>query len=58
MIEILFKLANFRQPLLSLAKYQKGVYYLGIKVFIVLPSYIKDASNSPKRFKLILKDFI
>jgi hypothetical protein len=48
---------NFHHSLPSLAKYQKGVYYLGVKVFDWLPSYIKDASNNPKRFKLILKDF-
>jgi hypothetical protein len=49
---------NLRQPLPSLTKYQKGVYYLGIKVFSVLPSYIKQESNSPKRFRLILKKFL
>jgi hypothetical protein len=48
---------NFHQPLPSFAKYQTEVYDLGIKVFSGLPSYIKDASNNHKRFKLILKDF-
>jgi hypothetical protein len=49
---------NFHQPLPSLVKYQKGVYYLGAKVFSGLPSYIKHESNNPTRFKLILKDFL
>jgi hypothetical protein len=49
---------NFHQPLSGLVKYERGVYCLGVKVFNGLPSYIKDASNSPKRFKLILKDFL
>jgi hypothetical protein len=33
--------ANFYQPSMNLTKYQKEVYCLGIKVFNVLPSYIK-----------------
>jgi hypothetical protein len=49
---------NLHQPLINLNKYQKGVYYLGIKAFNVLPSYINQESNSPKRFKFILKKFL
>ena len=30
--------ANFHQPSVNVAKYQKGVYYLGVKVFNALPS--------------------
>jgi hypothetical protein len=48
---------NFHQPLPSLTKLQKGVYYLGIKVFSHLPSYIKTVSNDRKQFKSILKIF-
>jgi len=33
--------AIFHQPSVNVAKYQKGVYYLGVKVFNVLPFYIK-----------------
>jgi len=33
--------ANFHQPSVNVMKYQKGMYYLGVKVFNVLPSYIK-----------------
>jgi len=47
--------ANFHQPSVNLSKYQKGVYYLGVKVFNMLPSYIKIDSVNPKKFKLILQ---
>jgi hypothetical protein len=49
---------NFHQPLSSLVKYQKGVYYNGIKVFNSLPSYIKDKSDEYRDFKLTLKHFL
>jgi len=48
---------NFHQPLPSLIKLQKGVYYLGIKVFSHLPSYVKTVSDDCKQFKSILKNF-
>ena len=32
---------NFHQPSVNLTKYQKGVYYLGLKLFNMLPTYIK-----------------
>jgi len=32
---------NFHQPSVNLTKYQKGVYYLGVKVSNMLPTYIK-----------------
>jgi hypothetical protein len=34
--------SNFHKPLANLTKYQKGICYLGIKVFNKLPPYIKD----------------
>jgi hypothetical protein len=49
---------KLHQPLSNLTKCQTGVYYLGIKVFSMLPSYMKQESNRPKRFKLILKKFL
>jgi hypothetical protein len=42
----------------SLAIYQKGVYYSGIKIFNNLPKVIKDISNKPKRFKIALKQYL
>jgi len=47
--------ANFHQPSVKLTEYQKGVFYLGVKVFNMLPSYIKIESVYPKIFKLILQ---
>ena len=46
--------ANFHQPSVNVAKYQKGVYYLGVKVFNVLPSDIKIEFSNPKKFKVVL----
>jgi len=33
------------------------VYYFGVKVINMLPSYIKIESDNPKEFKLILQIF-
>jgi hypothetical protein len=51
--------ANFHQPSVNVTGYQKGVYYLGVKVFNMLPSYIKTESDNPKKFKVVfIKIFI
>jgi hypothetical protein len=42
----------------NVAKYQKGVYYLGIKVFNALPFDIKTEFNNPKKFKVVLQKFL
>jgi hypothetical protein len=42
-------------PQVSLANYQKAVYYSGIKISDGLPKAIKDISNKPKEFKIVLK---
>jgi hypothetical protein len=42
----------------NVAKYQKGVYCLGIKVFTALPSNIKTEFNNPKKFKGVLQKFL
>jgi len=39
-------------------KYHKGVYYLGVKVFNMLPSYIKTVFDNPKKFKVVLQKFL
>jgi hypothetical protein len=39
-------------------KYQKGVYYLGVKVFNMLPPHIKTESDNPKKFKVVLQKFL
>jgi len=49
--------SNFHQPPAHLTKYQKGICYLGIKVFNKLPPYIKDEFENIRRFKRRLKNF-
>jgi len=49
--------ANIHQPSMKWTKYQKGVYCLSVKVFNMLPSYIKIKSDNPKQFKLVLQEF-
>ena len=39
-------------------KYLKRVYYLGVKVFNMLPSYIKIESDNPMKFKLVFQKFL
>jgi hypothetical protein len=50
--------ANLHQSSVNMTKYQKGVYYLGVKVFNMLPSYIKTEFDNPKKFKAILQNFL
>ena len=52
------KHANFQQFSVNLTKYQKEVYYLGVFVFNMLPSYIKTESGNPKKFKFIAQKFL
>jgi len=39
---------NFHLPITNLAKYQKGAYYTGIKIFNYLPTHIKNVANTSK----------
>ena len=45
-------------PTVHLTKYQKGVYYSGIRVFNHLPQNIKNLSSDIKKFKLALNKFL
>jgi thiamine pyrophosphokinase len=45
-------------PSIKLTKYQKGLYYSGIKIFSHLPQNIKNLSWNVKKFKLALKKFL
>jgi hypothetical protein len=47
--------ADFHQPSVNVTKYQKGVYSLGVKVFNVLPSYIKTEFDNPRKFRAVLQ---
>jgi hypothetical protein len=46
------------QPSARLKLYQKGTYYMGIRVFNSLPLHLKELFNNCKCFKLALKDFL
>jgi hypothetical protein len=50
--------SNFYQRLSHLTIYQKGPFYMGIKVYNSLPSEIKDLSHSVKKFKSFLRGFL
>jgi len=50
--------ANIHQPSVNLTEYPKEVYYLGVKVLNILPSYIKIESDNSKKFKLILQKYL
>jgi hypothetical protein len=49
---------NLHLPTSSLAVYQRGAYYYGIRVFNHLPPNIKSLSNEVRLFKPALKRFI
>jgi len=42
----------------NLTVYQRGVHYMGIKIFNNLPPNIKDISNNVKKFEICLKRFL
>jgi hypothetical protein len=48
---------NLHLPTSSLAIYQRGAYYYGIRVFNHLPPNIKSLSNEVRLFKPALKRF-
>jgi hypothetical protein len=52
------KHASLHQPSANVIKYQKGVYYLDVKVFNMLPIYIKTVSDKLKKFKVALQKFL
>jgi len=49
---------NFYQPITNFTVYQKGVHYMGIRIFNNLPPYIKDISNNVRKFEIYLKQFL
>jgi len=48
---------NLHLPIANLAKYSKGAYFSGIKVFNHLLECIKNLSNDQKYFTFTLKCF-
>jgi len=43
--------ANLHQPSVNATKYQKKVHCVDVKVFNMLPFYIKAESDNPKKFE-------
>ena len=50
--------SDFFQPLSHWTIYQKGPFYMGVKVHNSLPPVIKDLSHNIKKFKLTLRGFL
>jgi hypothetical protein len=46
---------NFYQPITNLTAHQRGVHYMGIKIFNNLPPTIKDISTNVRKFETCLK---
>jgi hypothetical protein len=49
---------NLHLSLARLAKYKKGAYFSGIKVYNCLPTRIKQLSGDVNKFKLAFKKFL
>ena len=49
---------NLHPPIANLTKFQKGVYYSGIKILNNLPDNIKDLANEIKLFWNALMRFL
>ena len=49
--------AKFHQPSVNVTGHEKGVYCLGVTVFNMLPSYIKQSLIIPRNLKCFYKNF-
>ena len=49
---------NLHLPIANLAKFNKGAYIVGVKVFNHLPQYVKTSANDQKLFKSTLRRFL
>ena len=49
---------NFHLPSGSLTKFQKGISYLGVKVYNKPPQYLKEDFDNPNSFKRSLKNYL
>jgi len=50
--------ADLHQPSVNATKYQKGVHCIGVKVFNMLPFYIKAEADNPKKLKAVLQKYL
>jgi hypothetical protein len=55
-----FWLGKFQEinHMIRLTKCQKGIGFLGVKVFNKLPQYLKEEFDNPKQFKQSLKNYL
>jgi hypothetical protein len=49
---------NFHQPSANLTKYHTVVFYMGIKIYNSLPTYIENEFNNHTKFVFLLKKFL
>jgi len=49
---------NLHQPSVNATKYHKGVHCIGVKVFNMLPFYMKAEPDNPKKFKALLQKYL
>jgi hypothetical protein len=49
---------DLHYPQTTRAQFQKGICYMGVKIFNHLPTRIKSMSNDLKNFKLQLTTFL
>jgi hypothetical protein len=52
------QLNNLYHPITNLTVCQRGIHYIGIRIFNNLPPYIKDISNNIKKSENCLKRFL
>jgi len=49
---------NFHIPSVDLKKYQTGMFYMGIKIFNSLPTYMKNELTNSTKFLSLVKNFL
>ena len=49
---------QLHQPINNLTLYQRGVYYMSIKIFNKLPEHITDSIRNKRRFIVRLKQYL
>ena len=52
------QLSNLYQPMTTMTTYQRGIHYMGVKIFNNLPQSIKEVSNNAREFENCLKRFL
>jgi len=52
------QLNNFYQPVTNYTIHQRGVHYMGIKIFNNLPPHIKDISSDARKYEICLWRFL